>query len=44
MESLNIAKISSKGQVVLPKSIRDKFSREDNVVFIERENEIILRK
>jgi len=44
MESINISKISSKGQIVLPKSIRDKFSSNDDVVFIENGNEIILRK
>ena len=44
MESLNISKISSKGQIVLPKSIREKFSKGDDVVFIEDEGEIILKK
>ena len=44
MESINIAKISSKGQIVLPKSIRNKFSKGEDVVFIENGDEITLRK
>lgn len=44
MESINIAKISSKGQIVLPKSIRAKFSKGEDVVFIEDGDEIILKK
>lgn len=43
MESIAVAKISSKGQVVLPKVIREKFEGND-VVFLEEGDEIILKK
>lgn len=44
MDSISVSKISSKGQIVLPKSIREKFNEHDEVVFIQRGNEIILKK
>ena len=44
MNSISVSKISSKGQIVLPKSIREKFGMDDEVVFIQRGDEIILRK
>ena len=44
MNSISVSKISSKGQIVLPKSIREKFGMNDEVVFIQRGDEIILRK
>lgn len=44
MNSINTSKISSKGQIVLPKSLRDKFEPNDEVVFIQRDNEILLKK
>jgi AbrB family looped-hinge helix DNA binding protein len=44
MDSINISKISSKGQVVIPKNLRSRFKEHDEVVFIERGNEIILKK
>lgn len=44
MESISVVKISSKGQIVLPKSIRSKFSKGEDLVFIEDGDSISLRK
>ena len=44
MVSISVSKISSKGQIVLPKSIREKFGVNDEVVFIQRGDDIVLKK
>jgi AbrB family looped-hinge helix DNA binding protein len=44
MESISVVKISSKGQIVLPKSIRNKFAKDDDIVFIDDGTNINLRK
>ena len=41
--SIDISKISSKGQIVIPKKIRNNFKEGDNIVFIEEDNRIILK-
>ena len=44
MVTINIAKVSSKGQIVIPKRLRKNFKQGDEVVFIEKDNNIILKK
>ena len=43
---MEIAKLSSKGQITLPKEIREKLNLKegDKVVFIEKEGKIIMAK
>lgn len=41
--NIEISKISSKGQIVIPKKMREHFKEGDNIVFIEEGNRIILK-
>ena len=45
-EEIGISSISEKGQVTIPKEIRDSLQLKagDKVVFIERDNEIVVHK
>ena len=44
MVSIEITKLSSKGQIVIPASIREKYNEGDTFVVIEDEGRIILKK
>ena len=44
METISVSKMSSKGQIVVPKALRSRFKAGDDVVFIDNGSEIILRK
>lgn len=46
MEEIGISSISEKGQVTIPKEIRDvlELKTGDKVVFVERNNEIVVHK
>ncbi|HYB04304.1 MAG TPA: AbrB/MazE/SpoVT family DNA-binding domain-containing protein [Nitrososphaerales archaeon] len=46
MQEVGVSSISEKGQVTIPKEIRDALQLKagDKVVFIERANEILVRK
>ena len=41
--NIDISKISSKGQIVIPKKMREHFKEGENIVFIEDGNRIILK-
>ena len=41
--NIDISKISSKGQIVIPKKMREHFKEGDNIVLIEEDNRIILK-
>ena len=41
--NIDISKISSKGQILIPKKMRKLFKEGDSVVFIEEDNRIILK-
>ncbi|NQZ85773.1 MAG: AbrB/MazE/SpoVT family DNA-binding domain-containing protein [Nanoarchaeales archaeon] len=44
METISVSKMSSKGQIVIPKTLRSRFKAGDDVVFIDNGKEIILRR
>jgi AbrB family looped-hinge helix DNA binding protein len=46
MSEVGVSPVSEKGQVTIPKEIRDtlKLKKGDRVVFLDRDNQIILRK
>jgi len=44
MVKIDITKISSKGQVVIPSSMRDDFKEGDTLLIIKNENTILLKK
>jgi len=44
MANINITKISSKGQVVIPQNMREDLSEGDELVIIKNNNQIILKK
>lgn len=41
--NVEISKISSKGQVVIPKTMRENFREGDSVILIEEDNRIIIK-
>lgn len=41
--SINVSKVSSKGQIVIPKEMRTLFQEGDSVVFIEEDNKVLLK-
>ncbi|MCK5625116.1 AbrB/MazE/SpoVT family DNA-binding domain-containing protein [Candidatus Pacearchaeota archaeon] len=44
MVSLNITRISSKGQIVIPSNMRENLKEGDELLIIKDENRIILKK
>lgn len=44
MVSINLTKISSKGQVVIPSSMRDDFQEGDELIIIRDGDRIVLKK
>lgn len=44
MVDINITKISSKGQIVIPREMRDNFEEGDRLVIIRNNNQLILKK
>ena len=44
MVKINITRVSSKGQVVIPSEMRDDIKEGDELVIIKDENRIILKK
>jgi AbrB family looped-hinge helix DNA binding protein len=46
MSEVGVSPVSGKGQITIPKEIRDtlKLKKGDRVVFLDRDNQIILRK
>lgn len=44
MANIDITKMSSKGQVVIPQSMRDNLSEGDKLVVIKNKDQIILKK
>jgi AbrB family looped-hinge helix DNA binding protein len=46
LAEVGVSPVSEKGQVTIPKRIRDtlKLGRGDRVVFLDRESEVVLRK
>ena len=43
MVNIAVSKISSKGQVVIPNSVRKNFQKGEKVVFIEKNGELIMK-
>lgn len=43
MLTINKSKVSSKGQIVIPKSLREHFKEGDEIIFIEEGNRVILK-
>jgi AbrB family looped-hinge helix DNA binding protein len=43
MVNIAVSKMSSKGQVVIPNSIRKNFKIGENIVFVEKNGEILLK-
>jgi len=46
MSEVGVSPVSEKGQVTIPKEIREtlKLKKGDRVVFLERDNQVIIRK
>ncbi len=44
MVQIDITKISSKGQVVIPVSMREEFKEGDTILIIKDENSLLLKK
>lgn len=44
MAQIDITKMSSKGQVVIPQELREGFSEGDKIVVIRNQDQIILKK
>lgn len=43
MTTINISKVSSKGQIVIPKDLRERFKEGSEVLFIEQDGLLILK-
>ncbi|MBS3090501.1 AbrB/MazE/SpoVT family DNA-binding domain-containing protein [Candidatus Pacearchaeota archaeon] len=44
MAEISITKISSKGQIVIPKEMRENLEEGDRLVIIKNDNQLILKK
>jgi len=44
MVAIDVTKVSSKGQVVIPRKFRDKFKEGDNIIVIESGNNLIIKR
>ena len=44
MSKINIIKVSSKGQIVIPQEMRDDIKEGDKLIVIQNDNQIILKK
>ena len=44
MVEINIVRVSSKGQIVIPQEMRDRLKEGDKLVVIKNNNQIILKK
>lgn len=44
MVEINITKISSKGQIVIPSEMRKNFARDEKFILIQNKDQIILKK
>lgn len=44
MVEIDVTKVSSKGQVVIPRKFRDKFKEGDSIIVIESGKNLILKK
>ncbi|MFA6022870.1 MAG: AbrB/MazE/SpoVT family DNA-binding domain-containing protein [Candidatus Pacearchaeota archaeon] len=44
MSKINIIKVSSKGQIVIPQEMREDIKEGDKLIVIQNDNQIILKK
>jgi AbrB family looped-hinge helix DNA binding protein len=44
MVQIDVSRISSKGQIVIPVKFREKYKEGDNILFIDDGNNLILKK